>query len=148
MENLNDVRDFLSEMPYINSGGCGISALAMYYWLGKKNRLNNDTKFVLLCRSFNSELHKLNNNSGKKTLPNLLYVPNHICLKYNGKYIDCDSNCIDKNYDYKLEIDLTNLMDIINNPHPNSGWNIAFDRRKVKFIEDTLEIDLSDVKIN
>ena len=36
MKILTEVQEFLSDIPYINNGGCGIAMLAMYRWLKRK----------------------------------------------------------------------------------------------------------------
>ena len=34
---LTELRQFLNNIPYINRGGCGVSAYAMYCYLEKNN---------------------------------------------------------------------------------------------------------------
>jgi phosphotransferase system glucose/maltose/N-acetylglucosamine-specific IIC component len=43
-----EVRDYLSGIPAISRGGCGVAALAMYLWLKKNNKLSDGFEFVLL----------------------------------------------------------------------------------------------------
>ena len=39
INNFGDVQEFLSEIPHINRGGCGIASLAMFLWLKKNKEL-------------------------------------------------------------------------------------------------------------
>ena len=47
--DLESVLDVLNNIPAINQGGCGISALAIYRWCKKNGVSVSDNPFVVLC---------------------------------------------------------------------------------------------------
>lgn len=86
MNTLDEVREFLNDVDYINNGGCGIAALAMFRWL-KKNKKARKGKFVYLYCSDNQEEYVRNdkflNGNGK-----LVSSASHIALVRGRKFID------------------------------------------------------------
>ena len=60
VKTFDEVLNFLSNIPSINCGGCGISALAMYRWLKKHGKTTEETAFYYLENDY--ERH--NNNKG------------------------------------------------------------------------------------
>lgn len=141
-KSLEEVMDYLSNIPDINAGGCGISALAMYRWLKKHNLLNN-TKFVYLHFSMSEyEDNRLAMVNGTK-----LFAPPHCVLEHNGILIDSDGEVDTYEFgEHHLTIDDERvIVDSIN----SDDWNPSFDREKwVPKIEKRLGINLSDVELN
>ena len=75
METLWEVQNYLNEIDYINSGGCGISAYSMYLWLKKNNLINSSFRFVLCYKGYSEDIYVnnsnvLRNNKGKAIAPN------------------------------------------------------------------------------
>ena len=142
-KNLNEVREFLSGIPCINEGGCGIAALAMYRWL-KKNHTSEEMskiKFVYIEWDDDSVYeHNERFNDGY-----WLDAPTHCVLLYKGNYIDSNGDVdFDKWGDYTFEI---NDESVIVDSIINGCWNSMFDREKwIPIIEKELGIDLSDIK--
>ena len=64
---------FLNDIPSINIGGCGISALSLYRWLKKENELK-DVKFVYLYDDKNDYLNN------KRVLRSVSFSSNHSLL--------------------------------------------------------------------
>ena len=84
IKKIKDVQDFLSEIPNINLGGCGVSALSMYRWLEKNNELDN-SKFIFL---YNNQEHYLNNSNVLKEGDGSPLPPTHCCISHEGKFKD------------------------------------------------------------
>jgi hypothetical protein len=141
MKTLGDVQTFLSNIPNIKYGGCGISALAMYRWLKKNNKLKKSVKFLFL-HSYDGYLYRNN----KKYVEQKIGSPtacSHVGLFYNNRTIDCDGFINTRNYKYKVKTSDENVMVMAIN---NLGdWNTDFNRKHIKKIEKKLEIDMSDV---
>jgi len=142
------VLNFLSNIPCINVGGCGISTLAIYRWLEKKNRLKNP-KIVYLYRHSEKKHFESNQKHQGSTNQNflkLLSVPNHVCLFNNGKYFDNNGTILLDDYKYIQHIDvetengLQYLIDTIK--APADTWNSWFDRAEIPKIAERLNVKL------
>lgn len=124
--------EFLDSIPYINSGGCGIAALAIARYVHKENpRIK--LKFGFLGDYGTNE-------DGSRD------APSHVVLLWDGHRVD--SNGIDSAFSQHWELieslDESDLVASLNNV---STWNSAFDRAgELPGIERELDIDLSDVK--
>lgn len=144
INSFKKVRKFLSNVEYINSGGCGISALTMYRWLQQNNRLRGDEHFVYLYRIWDVDL--FNNNS--KALVNKKLKSDschHVVLFHKGKYIDCKEEHNPSDYKYvHFNIDEKFLKKSLRN---KNAWNSKFDRKtNIPFIEKNIKINLEDIK--
>ncbi len=123
IKSFKNVRKYLNSVEDINMGGCGISALAMYRWLKKNNKLPENTKFAFLYNSkydftSNSEINKGNKNG-------LPVAPYHAVLFHNRKYIDCRGKINVNEYNYKQMI---NNEEFIKKAVNNIlKWNKTFD---------------------
>jgi hypothetical protein len=88
MKDLNEVLKFLNEIPNINAGGCGISALTVYKWLKKNNSLSDDFAIIYLhyWDDGDAELNSkfLSGKSEEAT------ACSHAIFRYNGKLYDSD----------------------------------------------------------
>ena len=139
-KKLKQAQKFLSKIPYINDGGCGISALALYRWI-KNNLEIGNTKFVFL---YNEENRYLNNTRVLRDEEGEAEAPDHCCLLYKGEFVDCDGDHIVSKYSW---IQMIDEEDFIKRALDNVGdWNSCFDRGEIKNIEDGLGIDLEDIK--
>ena len=141
MKTLDEVREYLSKVSYIDLGGCGISALAMIRWINKNMR----NKKVLInfthnsCSYYNDNKDYFENGKGK------VCAHSHIVLRYKRKYFDCRMEYKLKDLDRILK---TNHEEILLEAINNIGtWNDKFQRKYVKKIQKDLDIDLSDVLI-
>ena len=141
-EEFEDVKEFLSNIDSINSGGCGLSALVMYRWLKKYNKLTEDVKIIFLDND------KYNHENNKECMTNkqgTLKAPSHIVMLYDSFHIDCSGvqYNVAERYDYILEVAEDYLVNCLNNV---TSWNVAFDRNTaLSVIENNLHIDLSDI---
>ena len=141
METLKEVQKYLNQIDNINTGGCGISALAMYRWLKKNDQLQN-TKFVYCYSSKDVYLNNSNvlrNKSGKAS------ATSHAVLLHDGQFIDSKGIKDISIYGWvqiieEEEFIIKTLNDDV------SEWNSYFDRNNIVKIEQELGIDLSDVK--
>lgn len=138
---LDYVMNFLSALPFINAGGCGVSAYAMYLWLKKENLLTDKFKFVFLHYDYSSD----NFSSNKSVLDNgngRLYAPEHVGVRYKNKVIDCNGIIDTDNFSLFLEIPLEKAEDYLINSLNTDDWNFCFDRPKyIKVIEKELGIN-------
>ena len=139
LRSFDEVMSALNSIDCINSGGCGISALAMYLWLEKNEQI---IPTILFCYEgwsqdlYESNYYVLNNCEGET-----LSVPNHIMLVYKGKKVDSKGimKYFKKNYKFHHEVDLKKLISTIN----GGGWNYEFNRENcVKIIENWLGFKL------
>jgi len=118
---LNDLRVFLSSLPCINSGGCGIATLAMYRLL-KSMAIDSKVVYMHSSYSLSSALNNLNFDAGNSAEPD---AATHICLFYEGKFIDCNKEIDPSDYKYILFADEHKLLKSIKLTHK---WNYEFDR--------------------
>jgi hypothetical protein len=141
-ETFEDVREFLHNITAINAGGCGLSALVMYRWLKKYDKLPEGTMILFLDNDY------YNHENNKECLSNkqgTLKAPSHIVISLKEQYIDCANvqYNVRQRYSYILEVAEDYLVNCLNNI---DTWNCMFDRNKaMKEIESELHIDLSDV---
>lgn len=141
MKTLNDVREFLSEIPAIDWGGCGISALAMIRWM-KKNMCVDD--IFIIFTHYDYSYYESNRDYFEKK-NDKISAPSHVILFHNGVYFDCDTYYEQDELRRVLQTDNENvLLEAINNIN---SWNGMFDREYVWEIEKRLKINLSDVVI-
>lgn len=129
---LKEVRKFLDNISFINAGGCGISALAMYLY-AKKN-FNKTPKIIFTYR----HVSPLNQNDEFLLFDSGSVVsPGHALLKYNGKYFD-SNKIINKPtipFEHEVTIDL-----LIESLKCRGNWNDLFDWKYLKAIEEKLNI--------
>ena len=141
VSTFEEVQNYLSVIPYINYGGCGISALAMYRWLKKHNQLKH-TKFVYLYCKNSEETYVRNQKTLKGELNNPL-APSHVILLHDGKQIDIEFESDTVYYFRHVVEDERFLIKTINTLE---SWNADFNRKVyVRMIEKKLGIDLSDI---
>lgn len=143
-KTLKDVQEFLNNIPFINYGGCGISALSMYRWLQKNNELK-DTKFVYFYCSYDKKEY-LNN---KQVLRNGNGKPMgcaHACILHDGKFTD-SSGVINNISKFKWTQIIDEEEFIKQSVNNVDEWNPTFNRESfLNNIEEELGIDLSDIK--
>lgn len=147
IEDFEKVREYLSKIPAISQGGCGISAVAMFRWLVSNNFDENDINFVMGYKS----LAEFADNSiafcGDEDLP---YACSHIgiLIQYNNRdtIIDCKERWFFSNY---IQSQVVNENAMVSSINQIGQWNGCFDREKyVPKIEKKLKIDLKDIKLN
>jgi len=140
----NNVREYLNSIPYINRGGCGIAALAMYRWLEKQNVDTTKIKIHILEMHFETTID--NNKKYLETNEGYPEPPSHIGLKIGNKTIDTEDTVDMHRYQYHMVTDQIQLL--ITMINMVRKWNPMFDRERIPEIADRLGIDLSDININ
>ena len=141
-ETFEDVREFLTNISCINCGGCGLSALVMYRWLKKYNKLPEGTKILFLENDLSNHL---NNKECMSNKEGILKAPSHIVIVLEDTYMDCANiqYNVAQRYDFILEVAEEYLVACLNNIF---SWNYMFDRNEaISEITSKLHIDLSDV---
>jgi len=142
LEILRKLLKQLNKIDSINSGGCGIAALAIYRFLEKHNLINN-TKIIYLyayddASIYYNNIHNQKNNS-------ILDAPAHVILKHENSYIDSrgiKDRIICNWKEYKQELNVKELLISVK----KSDWNPFFNKRdSIPLIEKIFDIDLSDV---
>jgi len=143
MKDLNQVLEFLNEIPCINQGGCGISALAVYRWLKKNNSLSDDFAIIYLHYWDNNDM-ELNNNfiSGESKVATSC---SHAIFRYNGKLYD--SNGIHRGVDVSttnhVVITVKDIERFMRASLSVSNWNTCFSREQaIPLINKKLQVDL------
>jgi len=121
-------RKELDSLPFINQGGCGLAALALYDTAvreGKKPK-------IVYCYSFwgdSTAMHK--NNLFKEGKRKRAYACSHVLIKVGKRYWDSTGEIKSKDvkWAYELDEDITrkHLIASINN---KGAWNDCFDRRR------------------
>jgi hypothetical protein len=143
MKTLKSVENFISKIPYINAGGCGIAALAMYRWIeNNKPELLNKTEILFIYRD-DEEDYKTNCEL-LQTNKTVLKVPSHVVIKVKKKLYN---NMHWRTYQ-EHTVTLKHLINTINNTK-KCNWNTMFHRDpNTSIISKKLNVNLNDVKLN
>jgi hypothetical protein len=139
LKSLECVKNYLKKIEYINSGGCGIAALAMYKWLMKNTSVRN-IKFLFMYCGDEEYSYKTNAVAIKDGIIQPV-APEHCCLLIDNNLVDVN-NRINKKYTKRQLIPLHKVIESIRNEHT---WNPLFDRMNIKKIENKLGISLAEV---
>lgn len=147
IDGFEDIRFFLSDIPYIGHGGCGISALAMYRWLVKKGFNQHSLSFFMGYNRHSSYVNNSHAYANNEDLPNACSHVGLLIQYENGDLIiGCDNRIHINSYTYSQIVDENALISALNTNVKQ--WNWEFDRSKhVPEIEVELEIDLSDIEL-
>lgn len=144
MKTIEDVLEFLNTIEYINEGGCGFSAYAIYLWLKKENKLPEDFEIVYLY--WNKQDYKYNQRfiSGEESTATSC---THACIYMNKKYFDSEGSVdIDDTF-YRAIMSITpSIIDIFmqSSLEDEYIWNPRFDREYyVPIIEEKLGINFN-----
>ena len=122
----------LNKIDNINKGGCGISTLALYRYMRKKNIVNHTTHFKMMYTNKRGKFDELRPGC------------QHVVLCHNGNAYDSEGLVDLSNYigEYTTR-SVYELLDMIN----NEKWNSAFDRRSnCQRIAFSLGVSLKDVR--
>ena len=142
MKTLNDVLNFLSDIPTINQGGCVISAFAVYKWLKKNNSLSDDFA-ILYLHYWDSDDMEVNTAflSGESEE---VTSCSHAIFRYNGKLYDSNGeHSIQPGTVYTLEITVEHIDRFVQASLKSYNWNSSFNRHRfVPQIEKELELEL------
>lgn len=143
IKNLQDVRNFLSDIPSIHYGGCGVAALAMARWL--KKFINKSVNIVF---GYNYKFQYDQNNKALSTMKTnnfTSYAHCGISFPFSDEVFDAKKYWIDYAYEYEAILPEFAVVHALN----NGGWNNCFDRKVwIPKIEKVLNIDLSDISYN
>lgn len=137
-KTFEQVRNYLSTVPSINYGGCGISALSMILWLRQNE--NYDAK-ITFCYC---DLYSYNRNKSHiRNKDSELNVPSHVAIIYKGKRYDSKGQLPKSTgwhrFEYFHRVSFDVLIDVIDEI---DDWNDSFDRKYVKQIEQKLGVSL------
>lgn len=142
---LHNALECLNSVPYLNSGGCGIAALAIYRWCKDNGVEVSDRPFVVLAED-EWDADACNRYLENNDLDNAWF--SHIAIEIDGEVYDSEgTGHLDEQYvrcAYRLDED--ELLYALNEV---GGWNDMFHRKSgVRVIEYGLQIDLSDVDVD
>ncbi|MCK9568118.1 hypothetical protein M0R72_04160 [Candidatus Pacearchaeota archaeon] len=137
-----EVRKYLSNIPNIHFGGCGISALSMYRWLKKNGR--EAPKIILLYNGKNYQAYENNKKTIRKEGMSSLIASDHCAIQYKSKTLDVKQE-IFIDYSFQQKIEEQEMLTLLNN---GICWNPEFSKQYVPRIGERLKIDLSDVCLN
>lgn len=120
------IREILNNIPNINRGGCGYSALAMYLWLKKEGYpYMRGISFTYL---YQSTFYHYEINSGFiKGSEELPTSCSHVVLNFRGKEIDCTPN----GEDFEIVKRHRKISEeVLRLSLKNGGWNSDFEAKK------------------
>ena len=144
---LKQVLKYLNNIPNINDGGCGVSALAIYRWIKAHYQVKNVE--ILFCYGCWRSVWDYRNNKqvfriGKGNLSS----PSHVVLKYKNFIFDSSGIIKDLKSEFPNIHKATRLNLFISVLNDLNEWNDSFERKPkvIKNIEKYLNINLSDVK--
>ena len=137
IENFEDVRKYLSGIPSINDGGCGIAALSMYRWL-EKNK--NEKSFFICCYTDSENCQNNLSYLGKDK--DKLSAPSHCGIEHGNKFLDSRSTIPIVMYN---DLHFTNEKGMLELINYGKEWNLQFKKENTKEISKRLGINLSDV---
>jgi hypothetical protein len=145
IKTIEPILECLNSIRYINHGGCGIAALAIYRWSKANGHFVPEHAFRFLWDYDEAEERDRNDERLFNGELSDVATPSHIVIElYDGLY---DSDGLydpdaagDLEQEYHLNAD--ELLAVIN----AGNWNSLFNRaRYIPVIEFALGIDLSDV---
>ena len=123
----------------INSGGCGVSALALFKTIMKTKPLIKP-QFVFLYNYKDLYLHNtmvLKNGRGRPK------APAHCCLLYDGEFIDSTGEVDISDWGWVQIVDkIKFLRECIRN---KKEWNTMFKWDNIRTIERELKISLKEI---
>ena len=130
------------DLPDINSGGCGIAALAAVR-LAKKH--NEKVGIMFLYNSYDKRRYDTNQSAiEEKNLEKWGMAPSHIAVVVDGIPVDTEGNVDMDRYQYTQTVTESDLLTIINF---SDDWNNTFQREiDIPIIEKILDIKLDDVE--
>lgn len=147
--SLQSILASLDSIPYLNWGGCGVAALAIYRWCKKNGVEVSDRPFVFLWREDDEWEVQHNDELLENGELDRVEAPAHVAIElFDGLYDSEGCECSDLlrllplYQEYKLNE--AELLAVVNNI---GEWNSTFSRSKnIGKIELALSIDLSDVR--
>lgn len=144
-KKLSDVLNFLDSIEAINSGGCGVSALAIYRWC-KKHRVKVDASPFVILTTYGDEWDIRHNSEIIQNGEHLDKLEiTHLVIEVGTKLTDSTGEPDLEYYCYRQpeQLNESQLLEAL-----DCEWNRQFDRREnIPLIEQALGIDLSDVSL-
>lgn len=136
MKTFRQLKRFLSNIENIHYGGCGIATLAMYRFLVNKGENCSiaylHKRYDLSCAINNLNYYRDNTNNPD--------AANHVCLFYNGQFMDCSDVLNPSEYKFIIFGDEEMLVKSIE----TAFWNPSFDRDvNIPLIEEFLGFSLN-----
>jgi len=147
IKNFNDVREFLSDIPNINAGGCGVSTLAMFLWLKKNKGVQKGLRVVYLYEDDSHDrAQKYQNSRFLKGVHPQARSCSHCVLTYDGEtFFDCAKEVHIDHFKNKQIIPYKKTESFLRQSLLNQDdWNVMFSRKVYKpMIERVLNINLN-----
>ena len=137
--SFKNVQRHLYDLPYINSGGCGIAAIIMYRHALQIKKKKVKIYFCYASDASSKRRYKYNMKAVQN--PYKIVIPvSHIALMINDQLVDCSGN-IPNTFEHIQEVDESTLLRSLN----CNNWNSLFDREhSVPVIEKKLGINIQD----
>lgn len=142
--NYRQAQNHLSTIQFINSGGCGIAALALYRWRKAHDMRVNGFAFLY------DDAWDLEHNQKAIQASQLskMETPSHVALIVDKKLHDSEGDSANKTCKHitciQPGITEATLLYLINQPH---RWHHRFNRKlSIPEIESQLGVDLSDIE--
>lgn len=142
-KTFDEAREFLSEIPHINEGGCAVAAYAMYKWLKKRNAVD-DFQIIYVYGAWGDE------DSYRTNYARLIEHDDnaamrgcgHALFRYHGKVWDVDEEMDPDDYYRTLEIPTDQLEELMpESLTADKAWNPCFDRKHYSnIIEEVMQI--------
>lgn len=139
---MNTARRRLDDIDCINSGGCGIAALALARWARQCGLAVDGFVFM----DDDKEECEANARAIQSNNLHIMNVPNHIAVIINQVYYDTYRTYHQGDNYYPNKLTVRNEKVLLYLLNEVDGWNDMFDRETgIPAIEHALGIDLSDV---
>lgn len=123
IDSFEKVLNYLSKIPDINCGGCGIAAYASYLWM-KQNQPKVKVNIVYCYRASSDECY-LENEKLLKRLKGYPKGCSHAVIQIDDKYYDCDGERDIEGYEFNHRLPISVVIKTL----MADNWNYDFDRR-------------------
>jgi hypothetical protein len=144
INNFGDVQEFLSEIPHINRGGCGIASLAMFLWLKKNKELRKGVRVVYFYDGVSYDEFK-SNKSYISGVSKRATSCTHAAITFDKEmYFDCKDIIDTSAYEKKMIIPFRKTEKfLLDSLKEQEDWNFMFNRAKyLPMIERVLKIEI------
>lgn len=147
MQNLKDVRKWLSSLPDWDSGGCGVVAFAIYLWMKNQGKDMSTFKIIYKHRSSDGYDYRNNKKYMEGDIDTTLESCYHVLIEYKGKVFDArdeGKDCLGFHFYDEVVIN-SDMVEKFMRKSLNEGcWNQRFQRDKyLPKIEKRLKINFS-----
>lgn len=137
MNTFDEIREYLSNIPHISHGGCGVAALSMNRWRKSHGLKPLDYVFLYVAEMWEDGELEENNLRLQDRKISEAQVPDHIGLLDGGLVIDCEGTVSSELFDTEFIVEEFVVIELLKFPEK---WNPRFDRSLIKEIENSLGI--------